>query len=448
MEASERDPLTAYAQAEPEPLFFLSYARVPGIQAPGRDPDRLVFEFHDELGHRVAERVGVPPAAAGFVPRPGTSPEQAVRALAGCRVFVPLYSQRYFTDPLCGRQWTAFTRRTVRGAAPPIVPVLWTPFPAASVPLAALDVPAFPGPGGTSQPPGGWGSDASAGPLSDGEERYVKQGLHRLLDLEEEETYLEVADRIAARVAAAAVASLDVLSPGGTTDVTALERLPDAFVEAQPRPQLRIALVAPREGHLPPGRDASRYGPLSFDWRPYGPVAGGPVAEQVTELARNLGFAPEVVTFDKARAELSRPGTPSAAYILIVDPWALADPETADHVRAVDAAHRPWTAVLTVFPEDDTQTGQHAARLEGLVESALPRYLREGRIGQQTAARGISTADAFALWFGELAESAYMRYLGYIQPRSSPVRPAAAPWSPGPGAATSGTDEGGSEADG
>ncbi|MEU6709365.1 FxsC protein [Streptomyces wuyuanensis] len=404
------------------PLFFLSYARIPGDRRTGHDPDELVFDFHRQLCDRVAAHTGLDGAAVGFVERPGTAAEDSARALSRCRVFVPLYSKRYFTDPLCGRQWTAITGRTASPPAPRIVPVLWTPYPAASVPEAVHEPPAVP--------------DGSG----DAEEGYAAMGLHQLLDLEEGQAR-QVTEWLARRIVAVAPA----LSPPARLDAAALARLPDAFAAAPPRPPLRVTVLAPSQERLPIGREGSRYGPRALDWRPYGPVAGGPVAEQVAELARNLGFDPELLSFDKALVELRGTGTPAAPWLLIVDPWALQDSKVAAQAGEFDRARRPWTAVLTALPDDDPQTKEHSERLRGLVESTFPRYLREGRPGEQDAVRGLPTADAFAPWFAQLAESAYMRYLRYIQPQSSPPSTAQGRL-PGGGTDRPGTDEGGAEA--
>ncbi|MFI1015936.1 FxsC protein [Streptomyces sp. NPDC020965] len=423
------------------PLFFLSYARIPGDRRTGPDPDRLVFDFYGALSDRVAAHAGAGGADAGFVERPHTTGEQVVRALSDCRAFVPLYSQRYFTDPRCGRQWTAITRRSAPAPAPRIVPVLWTPYPAASVPEAVHETPAVP---------------ESAG---DAEESYAALGLHQLLDLEEEQA-LRIVDWLARRIAGTPPVHRAPSDPGPSDwapsrldpaglDSAGLARLPDAFATRPPRPPLRLTVLAPSEQRLPIGRGSARYGPRPLDWRPYGPAAGGPVAEQAGELARNLGFAPEVVSFDKALVELRSVGAPTAPWVLIVDPWALQDVTAARQAREFDTARRPWTAVLTALADNDPQTTEHSERLRELLESTFPRHLREGRIGQQSAVRGLRTADVFALWFGELAESAYMRYLRYIQPRSSPPGPSTGPapgTPPAAGAGAPGTDEGGAEA--
>ncbi|MER7047076.1 FxsC protein [Streptomyces jumonjinensis] len=401
------------------PLFFLSYARIPGDRRSGPDPDRLVFDFYMRLRNRVAAYAGVSGPDAGFVELPGTTGEEVAEALSRCRVFVPLYSKRYFTDPQCGRQWTSVTRGAAPAAAPRIVPVLWTPYPATSVPQAVQETPAVP--------------ESAA----DGEDGYATMGLHQLLDLEEGQAQ-QVVEWLARRIVATAAGA----RPHGDPDPAALARLPDAFATLPPSPPLRITVLAPSEGRLPIGREPSRYGPDPLDWSPYGPVAGGPVAEQVRELARNLRFDPEVVSFDKALVELRGTGTPAAPWILIVDPWALQDAEAARQAGAFDAAHRPWTAVLTALADDDPQTKEHSERLRGLLESTFPRFVREGRIGQQTAVRGLGAADTFAQWFCELVESVYMRYLRYIQPRSS-LGSSDRGIGPGADGGGSGTDEGG-----
>jgi FxsC-like protein len=387
------------------PLFFLSYSHVP-VHRAGRAPDfdRLVFRFFDELCARLAAAGGPAGEAAGFVERPGAPAGQALRALAECRVFVPLYAKRYFTDPKCGRHWTAVTTRPA--ASPPaVVPVLWTPYPPAALPRAAqYDLPAMPEGGGEA------------------EEAYAATGLHQMLQLGEElgdAQAVEQAGRITAWLArrilhaAATVPAPDGTLPDGAVPAQ-LADLDNAFAAPLPAPPpLRITVLAPTEDRLPIGRDESRYGPAPEDWRPFGPTLG-PLADQVRALARNLGFAPDLVAFDKPRAELRSTAVPDAPWVLIVDPWALEDPRIAAQAQEFDTARQPWTAVLSVLPEDDPQTKERAERLTRLLHTCFPRFLREGRAGEQNAVRGLPDADVFALWFSELAESAKMRYLRYI----------------------------------
>ncbi|MDQ0790882.1 FxsC protein [Streptomyces sp. B3I8] len=390
------------------PLFFLSYSHVP-VHRTGRSPDfdRLVFRFFDDLCAHLAAAGGPEGEAAGFVERSATPAEETLRALADCRVFVPLYAKRYFTDPKCGRHWTAATTRPPPGG-PAFVPVLWTPYPPSALPRAAqYDLPAMPEGGGEA------------------EEEYAATGLHQMLQLGTELGDAQAADRagritawLARRVLhAAATVPAPPEDQGLPSPLTDLD---NAFAAPPPAPPpLRITVLAPTEDQLPIGRDESRYGPAPEDWRPYGPALG-PLADQVRALARNLGFAPDLVAFDKPRAELRSAAVPDAPWILVVDPWALENPRIAAQAKEFDAARRPWTAVLSVLPEDDPQTKEGSERLERLLHTCFPRFLREGRTGEQNAVRGrLPDPDVFALWFSELAESAKMRYLRYIHSQLS-----------------------------
>jgi len=384
------------------PVFFLSHARTPGSRAFGSDPDRPVFEFFGDLSREVARVMGVRKADAGHVERPRITPAESHRALATCQVFVPMYSPRYFTDPVCGRQWTAFEHRA--GAAYPgsVIPVLWTPRRAAvTLPLAVLDVPTDLGP----PEPGGESTAV------DEEERYDEGGLYRLMDLDEDrQVYRRILRRLARRVAVAARTS-----PAPPVSVSEVVNAADAFAVPPPRPVLRVTVLAPQNNRLPPGRDAVAYGPLPTDWQPYKSGVEAPVAVQMAEVARNLGFIPESVPFEKAYGEFLNAGPAPAPWVLVIDAWMLSDPQLAERVRAIDAAGRPWVAVLAVLAVDDGQTRENESRLRSLLRSALPRHLEAGRNAQRAAARGIETADAFGLIFAELAQGSYMRYVGGMQ---------------------------------
>ena len=98
------------------PYFFLSYARTPKRDPSDRDdPDRWVYKLYKDLCGAILQMTDARPEEAGFMDRDnklGTewSPELTA-ALAKCRVFVPLYSRRYFESDNCGREWFAFARR-------------------------------------------------------------------------------------------------------------------------------------------------------------------------------------------------------------------------------------------------------------------------------------------------------------------------------------------------
>ncbi|EGE44704.1 tetratricopeptide repeat protein [Streptomyces sp. SID4928] len=129
------------------PYFFLSYAHTPG-DGRSRDPDFSVERFFRDVSGHVLAMTDLPAGApAGFMDRlmePGAIwSEQLSERLADCRVFVPLFSPRYFASEVCGREWHAFERRVdhhrARSHQPvdAIVPALWVPVPPGQLPDAA-----------------------------------------------------------------------------------------------------------------------------------------------------------------------------------------------------------------------------------------------------------------------------------------------------------------------
>lgn len=406
------------------PMFFMSYARVPAPRHrdASQDPNRLVFQFFDELCGKVARHARVSREEAGFVERPGTPGEQSIKALLGCQVFVPLYSKRYFSNPQCGRQWTAVTQGSAQVARPSIVPVLWTPYSPTSLPKKVKEQ--YP------EVPEGMGEAA---------ENYASLGLHPLLDQlldlterpdpEDESAaaqlsaqVAQVTDWLAKRIVdqAAAVPERPWGSSGGGRPVrpATLAGLDDAFADPPSASPLHITVLAPTEEQLPVGRDNARYGPRVADWRPYGPAVG-PLVELMEALARNLGFEPTVLPFHKIHTELRSAEPPTAPWILVVDPWALENPQMASQAREFDGFRREWTAVLSTLAGDDLQTKEQSDRLRELLMTNFPRFLSEGRLVEQEAVRGLTGADVFTRWFSELAEATKIRYLRYIHSQLS-----------------------------
>ncbi|MGH3937625.1 MAG: TIR domain-containing protein, partial [Pseudonocardiaceae bacterium] len=69
------------------------------------------------------------------VPTGSRWPDRLSEALGTCRVFLALYSPRYFGSEYCGKEWSIFSERVreyeiqQNGAAELIIPVLWEPTP-------------------------------------------------------------------------------------------------------------------------------------------------------------------------------------------------------------------------------------------------------------------------------------------------------------------------------
>ncbi|WP_231633422.1 TIR-like protein FxsC, partial [Streptomyces clavuligerus] len=135
------------AQRAPDhrPYFFLSYAHTPRYGGGGPDPDMWVERlFRDLCGHVMAMTDLPAGAPAGFMDREIRSgegwSERLGEALATCRVFVPLFSPRYFASEMCGKEWYAFAQRAIyhqakhNRSAEAIVPALWVPMPPEHMP--------------------------------------------------------------------------------------------------------------------------------------------------------------------------------------------------------------------------------------------------------------------------------------------------------------------------
>src|SRR5579859_3973830 len=147
MSSGERHAQDAEAPAI-RPYFFLSYARTPRRDpADKENPDRWVHRLYKDLCNEILQLTDVQPAEAGFMDMENKigaewSPE-LMTAIKNCRVFMPLYSRRYFESDNCGREWFAFARRQVNHRArggervDAIVPALWTRLDRGKIPAIA-----------------------------------------------------------------------------------------------------------------------------------------------------------------------------------------------------------------------------------------------------------------------------------------------------------------------
>jgi hypothetical protein len=133
------------------PFFFLSYAhshRHDRIDSD--DPDQLIGRLFKDLCYHISDDTGRSAGSVGFMDRelqPGNEwPWHLSRNLATCRVFVPLYSRRYFQSEHCGKGWVIFRDRARNGSAyasghvEAILPALWRPVPHQALPEAAREI--------------------------------------------------------------------------------------------------------------------------------------------------------------------------------------------------------------------------------------------------------------------------------------------------------------------
>ena len=385
--------------AKGAPYFFLSYADSLryGARSPAVDP--WLDQFFADLSHQVRVQLGASPeTVVGYMDREPLSgdawPARLDRALAACRVFVPLYSRQYFADEHCGREWSAFVRRSPGdGAAAPmaIVPAVWLPVDQELIPDAARAIPC---------------DDA-------GVQAYTDHGFFGIMKLARyRESYAAALAYLAGKIVDTAlrapVANIPVLG------YASLESAFGAGDVGMPggRP-LHITIAAPSLDDLPQDRGTSYYGPAALDWAPYQPGSPRALAAYISDLARALGYRPLVSDLEERSAELLSGERPSAPGLLIVDPWAALQDKCRELLRLLDTIDMPWVQVVVPWNTQDPETTLAERKLRVAIEETLPRKLAEGRATSALAVWGVPTLEDFTQVVPPLLTTAARQYHRY-----------------------------------
>ncbi|MEV0010019.1 FxsC protein [Streptomyces sp. NPDC051840] len=387
-------------RADQRPYFFLSYAHTPGYGG-GSDPDMWVERLFQDLCGHVMAMTNLPAGApAGFMDREIRSgegwSERLGNVLANCRVFVPLFSPRYFASEMCGKEWYAFEQRAIHHRArsnqpaEAIVPALWVPVPASQLPGPA---------------------ERLQFNHRDFGERYVSDGLYGLIKLtlfaqDYEQAVYQLAKRIVH------VADTVQIGSGRPLD---FRLVPSAFGApgsgaGAPRP-MRITIAAPTRHDLPEGRNPEYYGDNPQEWNPYHPAAARPLAYVAEELVRSLNYQAVVVPFDEDTGQREGKQSPSAPEILLVDRWALQDEDLRRRLAAFDAEPRPWVTMVVPWCRDDHQSRAAEGRLTEMLEQTMPVKMRQGRAFCRVAAKGVPSMEAFGQILPQVVEVAAQQYL-------------------------------------
>ncbi|WP_406500324.1 FxsC protein [Streptomyces sp. NBC_00846] len=391
---------TQQRAADHRPYFFLSYAHTPGYGG-GTDPDMWVERlFQDLCGHVMALTDLPAGAPAGFIDREIRSgegwSERLGEALATCRVFVPLFSPRYFASEMCGKEWYAFAQRAIHHrarsnqSAEAIVPALWVPVPPTQLPGPA---------------------ERLQFNHRDFGDRYVSDGLYGLIKLKLfEEEYERAVYELAKRIVT--VADTIRLGTGRPVDYRLAPSAfgpPDSGVGG-PRP-MQVTIAAPTRHDLPEGRNAEYYGDSPQDWNPYHPAAARPLAYVAQDLVRSLNYQVTVSSFDEESGHPEGKHPPSRPEILLVDRWALQDEERRRRLAAFDAENRPWVTMVVPWNREDPESRASEAELTEKLEQTMPAKMRQGRAYCRVAARGVPTMDAFGRILPQVVEVAAQQYL-------------------------------------
>jgi FxsC-like protein len=369
------------------PYFFLSYAHTPRRHDdPKEDPDRWIKKLFNALTADILHLTNATPEMAGFIDRDMRLgerwPDQVAEALATCRVFVPLYSQRYFSSEYCGKEWAAFARRELDHAVgsgervAAILPALWAQVDLDDIPSVARPIQV---------------EDLASG------SRYRSDGFFGIMKVS---TYKPSYDRAVLALAKriVEVGNKTRVSPTVPADY---ESLASAFGpyevtgKARRRP-IRITVAAlDNSGQLPNGRTGAFYGVRAEDWNPYRPKSRMALAEYAAGLARCVGYEPTVGAFEEHIGDLIAEEEPTAPGLMLVDAWASMDPRRHQQLRDFDASHRPWIKLLLPWNQEDEETAAAEADLSSRLRECLGSQLGELPPHPRVAVSGIPTIEAF-----------------------------------------------------
>jgi FxsC-like protein len=386
------------------PFFFLSYAhshRQDGLDPD--DPDQLIGRLFRDLCVHISDETGRLASSVGFMDRElrqgNEWPWHLSRNLATCRVFVPMYSRRYFQSEHCGKEWAAFRDRARNGSAhvsghvESILPALWRPLQQEALPEAAHDIHFNPG---------------ELGPI------YAEYGFYGIMKLTRfSEEYEWVIYNLAERILRIAERAP---GPGPAMDYGALA---SAFKSAPDMPgdkRLRIIIAARHRGDLPPGRSGDQYGQSPRDWNPYAPDSVEPLAEHAVVLARRDGFRPEICDLSEQADDLMRDAgpAPGAAAVLLMDPWAVLQSDSRQILARLDELDKPWVQVVVIWNRKDAEMAAAEGELRRALAEAMPSRLNaRGRATAQLAWQGVPSLSDITPALKDAMRHAARQYLKY-----------------------------------
>jgi FxsC-like protein len=384
------------------PYFFLSYAQTPKHDPTDPDdPDAWVWTFYTDLCKHIMHLTDLPVGAKpGFMDRelqPGNIwPAALSEALATCRVFVPLYSHRYFESVQCGKEWYAFAQRVLHTEArsvrraEAIIPAIWVPVDIDKMPEAAR------------------GIQFRRHDLGD---EYVAHGFYGIMKLSRyRDAYEDAVSELARRIVDAA--EEEPVGAGKPADYLTLESAfgqPPACDQGARR--LRLTVVAPTSGSLPPGRGRYHYGHSTLDWNPYRPNSVRSLAEHSCDLVRNLDYRPDLGGLDEHGDELAGDSRPTAPGVVLVDPWAAGQPECAQTLRRFDSLSKPWIQVVVPWNRADPETAGADPQLRDCLDKSLRNKLAEGRVTSAMAVRGVPSLEDYNTVLPAVVRTAVRQYL-------------------------------------
>lgn len=392
------------ARADGRPYFFLSYARTPRPDSnSAADPNYWVHKLYEDLSYEVLQLIRSP--VAGFMDREirvGMKwSRELTTALATCRVFVPLYSPRFFASDNCGKEWYAFSRRVLDqralrpGTEMAIVPALWVPVDEENLPGVAREI------------------QFNHHDLG---EMYGRYGFSGIMKVDRyRDDYILAVQGLARRIVE--VADKTRIAPGWHTEFSTSESaFGDSDVHEMTEKRMQLTVVTLDAAHLPDGRSEQYYGRTPLEWRPFLPAVSMPIVDYAVELAHYLGCKPRVITLEDHLKDVARgviaPG------LFLIDAWAATSQGCLDDLRRLDDLDQDWTSVLHPRNREDDQTISAEELREGL-ESCLGRKMAGIPRRYRRQALYIETIDDFGDVMAPMIVTMRRRFLKRSGPAAS-----------------------------
>jgi len=409
---------SSYPGDDEGPYFFLSYAHTPRIDSEDHgDPNAWVFKLFRDLSADVIDLTSIPSGRPpGFMDRelrPGNDwPRRITEALATCRVFLALYSPRYFSSESCGKEWYAFHKRqedhfarrraddSESGLRRPeaVIPVLWVPVGENELPQAARAI---------------HFNHHLLGDL------YAQSGFSQMIKISRyEDDY-----RLAVRRLAEHIVRVAHANPVAPAEPSEFSDLDCAFGSEERRrsnnKRLQIIVVTDDYYHLPDKpvkRVMEYYNPSPVRWNPYRATSVIPLAEYASDLARGMGFAPDIVWFDQCAPALLDPGAMNDPGLMLIDPWATLNPERSRRLQQFDQLPKPWIQLMVPWNSQDSQTVLHDRALRDGLDTALHVRTTQSQTPAHYTTTAIPTFEIFGNVLPAVVNQAVRHYLGHTEP--------------------------------
>ena len=400
------------------PYFFLSYARTPKRDSADReDPDRWVYKLYKDLCNVILQLTDARPDEAGFMDREtkvgAEWSSELVNALHRCRVFVPVYSRRYFESSYCGKEWFAFahrefTSRALGGdAVSAIVPALWTGMNPGRLPNVAQSV-QF--------------DHAALG------ERYSTEGFYGIMKLQNYRAdYLRAVHRLAERIVSIGDASVFYADDFASRERRQqdFDSLPSAFgpdsATRMTESQLHISVLAHDVSSLPPGRVDDYYGEKPYTWSPYHPDYPEPVADYAVDMATKcLDYKPVVRSFGDSGSGSAHSVPPS---LCLVDAWVSLSEAHREQLKNLNEIEESWVSVLIPWNSKDRDLSAAEQDIRRKLREHLGRKLDSVPRRCEMAASGIPTLQDFFQILPEMSMTMLKRFR-----KAAPAHPPAGPF--------------------